>query len=309
MYPNFREWKMQGEVEQIRKELGNGGIPSDDKAERGRKNAEESLDKCEKSANEGAGILSGTASKELYREMKRYNEDLIRFGQSIVDVWSYEQAPMDSSTLNSKDLAVGYIEIPDMEVRMPLFLGASDENLARGAAVLSETSMPIGGESTNCVIAGHRGWRGSAYFQYIENMKMGSEVYITNPWDTLIYKVTDTEIVEPTDGDSIMIREGRDMVTLLSCHPYTLGNSPYRYLVFCERAKTAGEKRAEEHTTAGVGKSRAQNIETEGAVSGSMLFWESCLRIALPVLLGSITVVISFVRYSRDRRHKDNLRL
>ena len=193
----------------------------------------------ESSITEDSKITSYAGTRpyqNLYDAMSKYNKDLAKNGQSIVDAWSYEQQPIDLGSLNidSDNPIIGYIEIPDMKIRLPLMLGASTPNLKKGAAVLSQTSMPIGGDNTNCVIAGHRGWEGSAYFQYIENMKKGSKVYITNPWETLVYECTSTKVIYPDDVNSILIQPGKDMVTLFSCHPYVLGGGPYRYLVFCE---------------------------------------------------------------------------
>ena len=131
---------------------------------------------ADESADNGSGnTISTRPYQYLYDEMDKYNKNLAQNGQSISDAWSYEQQPMDLENLNidSDNPIIGYIEIPDMKIRLPLMLGASSKNLEKGAAVLSQTSMPIGGENTNCVIAGHRGWEGSAYFQYIENMKVG----------------------------------------------------------------------------------------------------------------------------------------
>lgn len=123
-----------------------------------------------------------------------------------------------------------------MKVTLPLYIGASELNMSLGAAVLSETSMPIGGENTNCVISGHRGYSGAPYFRDIENLKIGSKVYITNPWDTLMYKVVKIDVINPDDVSSILIQEGKDMITLLTCHPY-MSHGKYRYVVYCERAK------------------------------------------------------------------------
>ena len=199
----------------------------------------------ESADSDSDNTISTRPYQYLYDEMDKYNKTLAQNGQSITDAWSYEQQPLDldSLSIDSDNPIIGYIEIPDMKIRLPLMLGASTKNLERGAAVLSQTSMPIGGENTNCVIAGHRGWEGSAYFQYIENMTIGSKVYITNPWETLVYECTSTKVIYPDDVDSILIQPGKDMVTLFSCHPYVLGGGPYRYLVFCERVDT--QKRQE----------------------------------------------------------------
>ena len=96
----------------------------------------------------------------------------------------------------------------------------------------------VGGSSTNAVIAGHRSWNGYKYFLDIELLELGDEVYITNLWGTLTYKVTEIKIINPNDIQAILIQRDRDMVTLLTCHPYGSGGK-YRYLVFCERADEA----------------------------------------------------------------------
>lgn len=234
----------------------------DDKAEAEQQTAG-NTDSTENTSEDSETALSGNTDSDsdasddeesatrpyqtLYGEMEKYNKDLATNGQDIVDAWSYEQQPLDLSSvdIDEDNPVIGYIEIPDMKIRLPLMLGASTKNLEKGAAVLSETSMPIGGKGTNCVIAGHRGWEGSAYFQFIENMKKGSKVYITNPWETLVYECTSTQVIYPDDVQSILIQPGKDMVTLFTCHPYVLGGGPYRYLVFCERVDTQKRKEAD----------------------------------------------------------------
>ena len=128
----------------------------------------------------------------------------------------------------------GVISIPKLDIEMPLYLGATYQHLADGAAHLSQTSLPIGGNNTNCVIAGHRGWKGASYFRYITELKPGDEVTITNLWGTLRYTVTETKIIAPNDIEEILIREGQELLTLLTCHPYASGGK-YRYVVYCER--------------------------------------------------------------------------
>lgn len=276
-YPNFREWNTQREVEQIINSFDktyNEGLTNSSSTVKNKENdvptteERESITEKDKAqyANKttatpaavltsensdsengktNGGKYKSTSNKgkpyqSLYNKMVSYNEDLSKNGQDIYDAWSYEQQPFDLTGLDidSDTPVIGYIEIPDMKIRLPLLLGASSQNLEDGAAVLSGTSMPIGGDSTNCVIAGHRGWEGSAYFQYIENMKIGSKVYVTNPWETLVYECTNTKVIDPNDISSIKIQSGKDMITLLTCHPYVLGGGPYRYIVFCERVDT-----------------------------------------------------------------------
>ena len=106
--------------------------------------------------------------------------------------------------------------------------------MADGAAHLSQTSLPVGGNNTNCVIAGHRGYNGASYFRYITDLQVGDTVIITNLWETISYTVTSTDIIEPNDVSKILIQENREMLTLLTCHPYASGGRQ-RYVVYCER--------------------------------------------------------------------------
>ena len=167
------------------------------------------------SAMDAATDAVADSDATLYDACVVYNETIYEEEQSgLVDAWSYEQAAID---VDADEF--GYIEIPAMDLVMPLYLGASEENMARGATVLGQTSVPIGGENTNAVIAGHRGYRGSPYFREIEKLSIGDEVYITNRWETLTYIVTDIDIISPNDKDAIRIQEGKDRVTLIACHP------------------------------------------------------------------------------------------
>lgn len=172
---------------------------------------------------------------ELYAAMEEYNERIYAEKQSrLSNPWAYEAAGIDLSAYGLEDGIIAVLSVPAMELEMPVYLGASDENMALGAAVLGQTSLPIGGSNTNCVIAGHRGWNGAAYFLNIDKLGIGDELSITNLWETLEYTVSEIRIIEPDEIDWILIQEGRELLTLMSCHPYASGGK-YRYLVICER--------------------------------------------------------------------------
>ena len=173
--------------------------------------------------------------EELYRSIQTYNEWLVTISQgNLTNRLSTEIVPITMADYGLPDEVFGILRIPVMDLEMPIYLGANYDNLANGAAVLTQTSIPIGGENTNAVIAGHRGWNGYPYFLDIENLKVGDLVYITNVWDELIYQVKEIRIVLPDNIGSILIQPGKDMVTLMTCHPPNTGGK-YRYLVYCER--------------------------------------------------------------------------
>lgn len=172
---------------------------------------------------------------ELYLAMQDYNTQIWEEKQSgLCDPWSYEQPSFDLTEYGISDEVFGVISIPALQLEMPIFLGATSQHMADGAAHLSQTSLPVGGNNTNCVIAGHRGYNGASYFRYITDLQAGDTVTITNLWETISYTVTSTDIIEPTDVSKILIQENREMLTLLTCHPYASGGRQ-RYVVYCER--------------------------------------------------------------------------
>ena len=186
------------------------------------------------STNSNEETAEARSLEELYSLLEQYNLSLYQEGQKITDPFFYEAPVLDLSPYGLKDNLFGFIEIPKMDITLGIYLGATKENMALGAVHLTQTSMPIGGINTNAVIAAHRGTRSHGdMFRQIQKLEQGDTVKITNPWETLEYEVVETEIILPTDLERIRIFEDRDMVTLVTCHPY--GNNTHRYLVYCER--------------------------------------------------------------------------
>lgn len=198
-------------------------------------NAEESESQMNEKQNTDIGDFI-SASEELGEQIAVYNQRLYQEGQKdFKDAWSVEQTPAGIEKL--RDGMFGYIEIPAMDCTMPVYIGASYEHMDLGAAVLGETSIPVGGCNTNSVIAGHRGWKRGKYWKEIEKVSPGDLVYLTNPWQTLTYRVASIAIIDPTDSERLKIQEGKDMVTLITCHPYR-SHGKQRYVVYCVRDNT-----------------------------------------------------------------------
>lgn len=192
---------------------------------------EEFQEEYGKTAENNRKTQNSTWQDPVYQKFRQYNQTLFQEKQKgFMDPWSCVQIP--SGLEQAEEL--GYIEIPAMDLLLPLYFGASQQNMARGAVVLAQTSLPVGGENSNCVIAAHRGYRGAAYFRDIEKMMPGDEVLVHTRWETLRYAAETTAIIEPCDSDRVKIQHGRDMVTLLTCHPYRSGGK-YRYIVYCVR--------------------------------------------------------------------------
>lgn len=174
---------------------------------------------------------------ELWEDMVRYNQSIAAQGQSGLScAYAYQKASFRLADYGLPDEIFGVLSIPAIDLEMPIYLGATEKHMADGAAHLSQTSLPIGGMDTNCVIAGHRGYGGASYFRYLDRLHVGDRVSVTNLWETLNYRVCEIRVIAPSDVEEILIQPGRELLTLLTCHPYASGGRQ-RYVVYCERSE------------------------------------------------------------------------
>lgn len=136
--------------------------------------------------------------------------------------------------LDLDDGVMGYVEIPSINVRLPIYHGESEDVLTKGAAHLEHTSFPIGGESTHVCISAHCGYPTQKFFDDIDELENGDEIYIYVLDRTLKYTVIGTDVVEPDDSSKLEVVQGKDLLTLVTCTPY--GVNSHRLLVHAERA-------------------------------------------------------------------------
>lgn len=227
LYPDFQNCEMNKEVEKIIETV------------KSTKNREHQistvLEKKDHQEMDNSKLSEESQQEELYRILTEYNEKLASEGQMLAEMWDFTQSPVDISLWNQGSNILGYIEIPDISLKLPLYVGATEQNMSSGAVVLSGTSMPIGGENSNCVIAAHRGWSGSPFFRDIDKLVVGSEVFIHNLWESLSYCVTGASVIHESDAEILQISKNKDMITLFSCYPYMSVGTDYRLVIFCER--------------------------------------------------------------------------
>ncbi len=170
----------------------------------------------------------------LYPVLVAENQRMFDEGQADLKYpFSFESPAIVLNEYGLSNNIIGIITIAKIGESLPIYLGASEENLKKGAVHLTGTSYPIGGENTNSVIGAHRGYRGAKMFRNIDELEIGDEIIIRDFRETKTYQVTETKVINPDEVDQILIEPGKDQVTLMSCHPYT--KSEYRYLVYCER--------------------------------------------------------------------------
>ena len=124
---------------------------------------------------------------------------------------------------------IGYVEIPKIDVYLPIYHGTSIEVLSRAVGHLEHTSLPIGGASTHCVISAHSAFPTQTFFDYLEDLDYGDVFYLHVLDEVLKYEVDDINVVLPEDTKNLYIVDGEDYVTLLTCTPYSVNT--HRLLV------------------------------------------------------------------------------
>ena len=166
--------------------------------------------------------------EEQMADAQRYNARLAGEYEGTEAVPAYdEQLTFDGGGV------IGYVEIPDIGVKMMIYHGTDDDTLAVGAGHLEGTSLPVGGASTHAVITAHSGMKTMRAFDDIRELEKGDRIIISVLGTKLIYEVKSRETVLPYEMDSLEIVPGKDLLTLVTCTPY--GINDHRLLVHAER--------------------------------------------------------------------------
>lgn len=175
------------------------------------------------------------ATKEA---MKQFNEQL---GHAVINDAADEATEGTGSTdLIKKDDIIGYLTVPVIDVNLPIYYGTSDDVLAKGVGYIEETSFPLGGESTHCVLTGHRGLPSAELFTNMDKVSEGDLFYLHILDEVLAYEVDQIKVVDPDNTDDLQIVEGEDYVTLVTCTPYSINS--HRLLVRGHRTEYTGEE-------------------------------------------------------------------
>lgn len=141
--------------------------------------------------------------------------------------------PYDEQLTYDRDPMMSWVEIPSINVSMPIYHGTSDAVLMAGVGHLEGSSLPVGGSSTHCVLTAHSGMQNLRMFDDIRQLQPGDIVLLHTMGDTLAYQVQSSEVVWPDQVSSLAIEPGKDLLTLVTCTPY--GINDHRLLVHCVR--------------------------------------------------------------------------
>lgn len=135
---------------------------------------------------------------------------------------------------------MGYIEIPTIQISLPIYHGTEDEVLQIAVGHLDWSSLPVGGEGTHCVLSGHRGLPSAKLFTNLDKLVAGDKFVIRVLDEVMTYEVDQILIVEPNDLSALAIEKGKDLCTLVTCTPY--GVNSHRLLVRGHRVENESEE-------------------------------------------------------------------
>ena len=174
----------------------------------------------------------------IFQAAYDYNEALREVEFPLRD---FEQVPGYYEALKIEGTSIiGYVKIDKIGVELPVYHGTSDEVLIRGGDHLEGSSLPVGGESTHCVMSAHRGLPSAKLFTDLDRLEMGDTFQVIILDQVLTYLVDQVKVITPRQIDDLQIVEGKDYCTLFTCTPY--GINTHRLLVRGIRIETIKEK-------------------------------------------------------------------
>ncbi len=183
---------------------------------------------------------------EEWTKAAQYNRSLqpVSFSKEALAVAAADYdslLDMDGSGL------MGFLEIPAIQVTIPIYHGTAEETLQKGIGHLAGSALPVGGESTHCVLTGHSGVAGNRLLSDLDQLTTGDEFYLYILNETLAYRVSEINTVLPYETDLLQQVPGKDLCTLVTCTPY--GVNTHRLLVRGERTEYTETTDREERTS------------------------------------------------------------
>lgn len=227
---------------------------------------------------------SEAENQAMLKAAQEYNESLL----SLADQWvmsDERQEEYDSLLDVSQTGVMGYIEIPKIDISLPIYHSVEDSVLQVAVGHLPESSLPVGGESTHCVLSGHRGLPSARLFTDLDQLEEGDLFILNILGEKLAYRVDQIKTVLPEEKDDLAIVEGKDYCTLMTCTPY--GVNSHRLLVRGERTAYVEEEAAEQKNTAAGSRDQRYLLIAGGAV-----------------LLLLLVIFIISRRISRRKKHR-----
>lgn len=222
---------------------------------------------------------------------REYNKTISTVQIEDIDKLKAELPPYEDLLNLANNGIMGYIEIPAINIDLPIYHGTTGAAMEKGAGHMEGTSLPVGGIGTHAVISAHSGMASAKLFTDLDKLKLGDMFFITVCNQKLAYEVDNIAVVEPTDIDLIRIDTQQDYVTLLTCTPY--GVNTHRLLVRGHRVEMAEEAIAE--------------VEEKAKPEGSTWIekYEQGILIGIAIFLGLLLIALLVYFIKRLKQRKD----
>lgn len=191
--------------------------------------------------------LSEEQKEEMWKKAQMYNADLAKNQVELTDPFVESKSAIKSGLIYNNLLNIDksgmmcYLEIPCINVNLPVFHGTAASTLERGIGHLEGSSLPVGGKSTHAVLTGHTGLNNAKLFTDLTEVKEGDLFFLHTLGKDLAYRVIEIEVVLPEETQDLLIRKGKDLVTLITCTPY--GVNSHRLFVTGIRTKYTPEEK------------------------------------------------------------------
>ena len=193
--------------------------------------------------------------------------------------------PVYMNTLNiAGDEMMGSVEIPKINIKIPIYHTTEEDVLNKGAGHLEGSSLPVGGANTHAVISAHRGLPSASLFTDLDQMKVGDHFLLHVLDETLCYEVDKISVVKPEDTTALAVEDGQDLVTLLTCTPY--GVNTERLLVRGHRVPYVEEEVKEEKTV----------------LSGSSLHTNYLLWVFVGLSVTALFILVLYLKETKLKR-------
>ena len=228
---------------------------------------------------------------EALKKAHEYNKTISTVQIEDIDKIKESLPPYEDLLNLANNGIMGYIEIPAINVDLPIYHGTTGAAMEKGAGHMEGTSLPVGGIGTHAVISAHSGMSSAKLFTDLDKLELGDVFFITVCNEKLAYEVDNITVVEPTDIDLIRIDTQQDYVTLLTCTPY--GVNTHRLLVRGHRVEMAEEAIAEVE----------EKVEPEG--STWIEKYEQGILIGIAIFLGLLLIALLVYSIKRLKQRKD----
>ena len=185
--------------------------------------------------------LEAEKYQQVLQDARNYNQ-MLPYKHTAFALSEEEKGAYDALLDISGTGVMGYIEIPSIDISLPVYHGTEEGVLQIAVGHLEWSSLPVGGADTHCVLSGHRGLPSAKLFTNLDKLVLGDKFIMRVLDEVLTYEVDQILIVEPTDVSTLMIEAGKDLCTLITCTPY--GINSHRLLVRGHRIENQEEAQA-----------------------------------------------------------------